>query len=370
MYRYFVELSEKGISILKQISEEDYQDILPHVKKISNLEVDMKRINIVENAYNELISAYDIMVRDEQNLNEEILINYKLSAYLSAFKKFTDNWQTHITRTFGKDSDELKMFKTATAKQYDNHMAYKIMYRLRNYDQHCYGIISKITKSLGDNGERQCFILSNRDELLTSFDDWKSEEIEFLKNQEEYFEIFPLIKEFQQCIMEIQNDLLKVHMNKELYESCLKVLKMVNSFENENYINIASTEQEINLEFYKMPQKTLNFTYMNVPLCKLLIVQLLKANKRVFEIICYGTDISPRLQDVAEEQQSFEQVLCTQIINDISNNATFIKCYEKRNVFNSEIYAILINSYCSKNEAENIMNEFSEYINALCKITN
>lgn len=202
MYRYFVELSEKGIGILKQISEEDHQDILPHVKKISNLEVDMKRINIVENAYNELMSAYDIMVRDEQNLNEDISINYKLSAYLSAFKKFTDNWQTHIIRTFGKDSDELKMFKTATAKQYDNHMAYKIMYRLRNYDQHCYGIISRITKSLGNNDERQCFIISNRDKLLTSFDDRKSEEIEFLKNQEEYFEIFPLIKEFQQCIIE------------------------------------------------------------------------------------------------------------------------------------------------------------------------
>lgn len=106
-------------------------------------------------------------------------VQYKLSQFLFEFKKFLDNWETEIKRKYGKESDEIKIFKTTQAQEFDNHMEYRIMYRLRNYDQHCGNIVSNISCKINENEEREYKVLANRDILLNNFKEWKEPEIDY-----------------------------------------------------------------------------------------------------------------------------------------------------------------------------------------------
>jgi hypothetical protein len=128
---------------------------------------------------------------------------------LTEFKKYLDNWETHLKRTFGKDSREAKLFKSAQNYEYDNHMEYRIFYRLRNYDQHCDNFVSRITGRILPNESHEYLVLADRDRLLKDFAEWKPDEIAYLQSCDKYFDIRPLLSVFQNCIMLKNKDYMK-----------------------------------------------------------------------------------------------------------------------------------------------------------------
>lgn len=150
VYYYFAEYSKDLLDIKREATQEEYEKLEPSLKLVSQMYADRNRIDNINISYKDLMEAIGkLATHNQYEIAKEI--QYKLSLFLFELKKFLDNWETDLTRKYGKDSVEFKSFKTAQGEQFDKHMEYRIMYRLRNYDQHCGNIISNITVSLDEN---------------------------------------------------------------------------------------------------------------------------------------------------------------------------------------------------------------------------
>ncbi|MFJ4440006.1 hypothetical protein [Streptomyces sp. NPDC088923] len=60
-----------------------------------------------------------------------------LDGTLSALRAYDDRTSHALSRRFGKNSHEVLNFKESLSSEYDNEFAYRFMYKLRNYSQHC-----------------------------------------------------------------------------------------------------------------------------------------------------------------------------------------------------------------------------------------
>ncbi len=175
MCYYIMSIYDDTFRKLRRSSEEEYNKITSLNKKINSLLVDGRRIDGVVNAYKKLNdAAYSVMVNSRSSSTMYDLGDC-LSNYLFHARKYLDNWNAYIDRTYGKDSDFFKCFKAATAYEYDNHMEYRIMYELRHFDQHISQIISSTSVGLLENGGRYLRVLIDRDRLLKEFSSIKKE---------------------------------------------------------------------------------------------------------------------------------------------------------------------------------------------------
>ena len=89
-------------------------------------------------------------------------------SYLFEFRTTLDYFETALKRDFGKDSNELKLFKEGVSDAYENTPEYAFTYQLRNCAQHCANIVHGFC---GCSGSR---ISCNKNRLLQDFDGWKS----------------------------------------------------------------------------------------------------------------------------------------------------------------------------------------------------
>jgi len=63
-------------------------------------------------------------------------LNRLMLNFLSAFRTFLDHTQTNLDRTYGKESENFKIFKKTRSSYYDNYFSYRFLDKLRNYSQH------------------------------------------------------------------------------------------------------------------------------------------------------------------------------------------------------------------------------------------
>lgn len=271
MHRYFCRLKDKQLECLKEITEEEFMLLKSQSDKIIQLAKDMSRIKIVEITFSELLDVYDKIYQGKMVFIQNDLLEIRFTSFLSSFRKFIDNWQTDLTRRYGKDSNEFIAFKQATAKQYDNNIEYRFMYRIRNMDQHCGSIFSKYEQYLDENGKPHRFLYVNGEMLLKNFNEWKEDEVNFIKKQSPEFDIFPIIVKFQDCVLKIQRDIIDYLLNDELRSSCLDILKSVSEFVDEDYVFIASTQNE----FESNINNGINFeaVELKVPFCKNILLK-------------------------------------------------------------------------------------------------
>ena len=193
MFHYFCRFKDKNLECLSEMTDEEYMQLKSHCDKIIQLEKDISRIKIVETTFSELIEVYDKIYQGKMEFIQNDLLEIRFTSYLSSFRKFIDNWQTDLTRRYGKDSNEFKAFKQATAKQYDNNIEYRFMYRIRNMDQHCGNIFSKYEQYLDENGKPHRYLYVNGEMLLKNFNEWKEDETNFIKKQSAEFDIFACV---------------------------------------------------------------------------------------------------------------------------------------------------------------------------------
>ncbi|MER5197753.1 hypothetical protein ACWD3J_00425 [Streptomyces sp. NPDC002755] len=95
----------------------------------------------LEKRYVELKSAISAMwgpdyeVGSAPSHRSEILS--RLDNMLSALRAFDDRTSRDLKHRCGDGSTPFRTFKEALSYEYDNEFAYRFMYRLRNYSQHC-----------------------------------------------------------------------------------------------------------------------------------------------------------------------------------------------------------------------------------------
>ncbi len=366
MYYYIAEVSKDLISIKRDASTEEYNKIEPHIKMISKMLVDKNRIEPVIFAYKKLIESISSL-SSQTDMYESRNIQYNLSQYLFEFKKFLDNWETDLSRKYGKKSKELKTLKNAQSEEYEEHMEYRIMYRLRNYDQHCGSIISQVTAYIDENENKSFKILMNRDLLLDNFDEWKQPEIEYLKRQSENIEIRKYIAQLQKSIIAIYEKTMQIHFNRTFLASCAKIIEFANEFDNEDNIRIIENEEEINEEFWDQPTKTLNFVHLMVPICKEVLAIYFRNNIRSIKIIFYGNKYRDRLKNFGIETNATiaEKISHSQFVNLAGQN--MVRLIYTIEITNGDMYAVLADARFKQAELSELRDDCSCYLKALCK---
>lgn len=353
MHHYFIDFSKKDgrlFTIKKELSEAQFQCIEKSSKRISKLERDDSRIKIVNQSYLELMKVMDNITDDRKNLA------LRLTAFLACSRKYLDNWQTYIGSTFGKDSKEFKLYKKETAYYYDNVIEYSFMYRLRNFDQHCEFVVSKVIEGLYENGQKYCKVLVSKNMLLNSgFHGWKNIDIDFIEKQDEDFEILPIIKKFYQCLIEIHKKIMTIHFTKDFFSDCVNILNMVKEFDDNDNISVGSTNIPIEDCLNQDRDKNLYYTYIYVGMCKIFLQKLLIQNQSVLRILAIDKRYT----------KYFGNAVCIVQKNIIKNISP--KC--KDIYLNDNSIFILLNPNIEFSERQSIIDEFSNYINALLDLS-
>jgi len=95
--------------------------------------------NFFQNAFEHFLqnSVSWLGIKMEHMEEAFLQANRLLLNYLSTIRSYLDHVQTYITRRYGSDSRQLKQFKKVTSQHYELNFAYRFLYRLRNYAQHC-----------------------------------------------------------------------------------------------------------------------------------------------------------------------------------------------------------------------------------------
>jgi hypothetical protein len=78
-------------------------------------------------------------VWDQNRIAQEVgrEVSRSLVNFLTAMRLYLDHTQTRLSRWYSTTDAVRTAFKCATSLEFDNHAAYRILYKLRNYVQHC-----------------------------------------------------------------------------------------------------------------------------------------------------------------------------------------------------------------------------------------
>lgn len=369
MFYYYATTLEKTINFEREATEEEYNRLEPHISKISKMLIDKRRIDIVVNAHGKVIDEFNKLTSGSKLPHESTDLVFSLTYYLAAFKKFLDNWETHLKRTFGKQSDEIKLFKAAQSHEYDNHMEYRIFYRLRNYDQHCGNLVSRITARVLPDDSHQYLVLADRDRLLSDLDEWKPEEIAYLKSCEQYFDIRPLIDVFQNCIIAIHEKIMQIHFNKEFYCSCATIIVAAKEFENEDSAHFIGFETEIDWANLDLEGKSLQLTYLEVPICKKLLEIYFLNNRKSIKILYHGANLKKRIGKFAYEidlRKASEVAFSQPPFVDVCGQRMIRLC-SKACLDKDEVYCVLADSRFSRKEQHELCDTWGFLLDCIVK---
>lgn len=218
-------MRNKEIEVIRDLHTEEYTKLHEQIKRLVEFQKNYKRIGVVVESYKDLtsfISDYLNNVisstRFENNLNRLLL------EFLTAVRAYLDHWETYLKREYGKGSPEVIRFKQATKKEYDGVFAYRFIYELRNYTQHCEMPISSFNAKISKNEQRSLEIFLNRDKLLNGFE-WKTIVRNELEKYPDKIELMGLLEEILRCLENIHNDAINLCDTKKLMESAMGIIQ-------------------------------------------------------------------------------------------------------------------------------------------------
>ena len=229
---------EEQINNSKIISPEIYAQYHDSVVELENFYKINKLFEIVLKNFEEFNSFFRESVNHlaqkmttpigvERKDGDDILINinrYVLN-YLSSIRTFLDHSETTINRKFGADSEQFKEFKITLSSYFDNSFAYRFLYKLRDYTQHCDLPFENISLSFHFLGNNQINIgigvSLNAQRLLSNFDGWGRVKKD-LQTNSSTLDFNSLIIEETRIIKEISKRI--ISLNKNEIESSTKFI--------------------------------------------------------------------------------------------------------------------------------------------------
>jgi hypothetical protein len=209
---------------LRELGEEEYRRYVHDVATVLEFFFDYEQYGLVRSAYGEyllLLAKQAEVLADHVHLNEVLRskivlgINRRLRSFLTEFRLFLDHAEAKLKRRYGHQSEQVRAFKAATSRHFDNSFAYRFVYGLRNYAIHEDLPINAISLSGGEGefdpedpaSHNRLFVGVSRDALLTSSRGWRAEVKPGLEKLPPNFELEPLIKEAMLCLEKIHVEL-------------------------------------------------------------------------------------------------------------------------------------------------------------------
>lgn len=365
MHYYFASYEKEIINIIREATEKEYLFLKERLSRINKMLLDKKRIENFVRCYEKILNQYNNCNHDT-NLREVCEeLNADLAAYLGSFKKFSDNWQTAIIREYGKNSNELAIFSEAFAEQYDQYMEYRIVYRLRNYDQHCGDIVSKVTAFM--EGEKTVYkAYMDRDYLLTNFKEWKKEEIEYLSKCNELIEILPVFKVFHRCVLKAFEGIMRIHINENISKCCAEILNFTNDISANDVIYIWVDKANTSEHADAKENISVNITCIDKKLCASILKMYIRANRHIVKILYHGEKIGEKICDCANyvEKDNFKNVN-SQSPFFVINGKRYISLISRRWLETGDFYGVYADAKLKKADRDRLYVEYKEYLQAL-----
>ncbi|MGF9876770.1 Uncharacterized protein BC141101_01204 [Bacillus toyonensis] len=233
----------RKLTRVSELSNEIYSEYALHLAKVNRFENDLSLYMTVELNYQEIhstIQKYSEQFQKNSQMSWVLIrriildINRRVLNYLSTFRTYLDHAEYLLKKEYGKDSEQVKKFKEVCSKEYDNNFAYRFLYKLRNYSQHCgmpVGNVSLGQRANKDNGIDYSLIVTfDRDELLRSYDSWGNPVKGELEKLPPGIVVNEYLEELQECIKRIQSCLMEFRVD-ELRESVDYIRNLINPLE-------------------------------------------------------------------------------------------------------------------------------------------
>ncbi len=206
------QMNGSTISAIKQISPENYNEYSVHRDTVLGFMRDLELIRCVWDNYadfaNHLHDTALAQAESEHMINPYFHpsiarhLNRLTLNLLTSVRTFLDHTLSSFSHNYGKDSPQLNYYHEVTREEFDKHFAYRFMYKLRNYSQHCGmpPINFSMTRSKDIESQTININLSfDRDVLLNSYDSWSIVKTD-LEKCEPFFDAIPLINQYIKSI--------------------------------------------------------------------------------------------------------------------------------------------------------------------------
>lgn len=242
---YKLGIQGKGITAIRDLSDEEYQDYRKASDCLLNYSKDQQLYAIVTSNFNDFVgvlrnysqeyaknpSAVNWIMMEKMVLN----INRHLLNYLSSVRTFLDHTETKLKRNYGDQSERFKRFREACSKSYDDNFSYRFLIKLRNYTQHCGMPLGGLTLHSEEKPPYSGHVYHSlkvkfsRDELL-EYDSWGSRIRKEISELPSEFEIVPHVVEMMKCLAKInlviiQEDLPELIRSAEFIEQLIDPAK-------------------------------------------------------------------------------------------------------------------------------------------------
>lgn len=219
MYKLALIDEKRQIEFIKDLLKIEADAIIECSTTLYKFHDDSEKFRILKNSYKKLINA----INSEDHNHE---YNYLILDFMSSFRVFTDHWETQIKRNFGKESDEINIFKKVTGKEFDNNFSYRFTCGLRNYIQHVDMPNYQIASSQNGNSIWEVKILLDRKGLLDNYDGWKSIVVSDLKASGEPIDFIKIINEVYESIKKINDVAINFADTKQLVKAGEELIKL------------------------------------------------------------------------------------------------------------------------------------------------
>jgi len=215
-------IKNKEIVGVRNLSQEDFAEYKKASSELEKYMLSGQLFSITllnHDDFVETIRSYLEALSTDQDIGKHNLdrfvlnLNRKILNYLCSARTFLDHNETELKRSFGKS--EVEFFKTICSEHFDNSFAYRFLYKLRNYAQHCgmpvgNFIIESEKDPTSETGKRVTVsLLFDRDKLLKRFDRWGAPLKKEISEMHPYFDVAPLLEEMMYRLGDIHLSLIR-----------------------------------------------------------------------------------------------------------------------------------------------------------------
>jgi hypothetical protein len=199
--------------LVRELSDEEYQHYIDAVNQVSRNARGGPYSQVADafrkywHWWDQLTRAYVALPPDKQlniwEISHEATTN--IFGILAAMRRYLDHTHAYLSRSGQQDAVEA--FKAARSKEYDAYFAYRLVYRLRNFEQHISSAVTIHSEaSLPDEDAKVTrpllSVRLDRDRLLHDFDGWSTVRSE-LETQVPEIDVEPILRQVAECLNRI-----------------------------------------------------------------------------------------------------------------------------------------------------------------------
>lgn len=196
------------LSDIRELSDDEVEMLSTATALVGAFNGSYSLYEICDENYRDLVEFYK-QAAHRKGISQEsahstlIALNRRLLNYLSSFRTFIDHQERKLKHLQSSNQDWFRLFKDRTAFHYDRCFAYRFLWRLRNYVQHCglplggFEVTSR--RDQDGNESRYFYAYFDRNSLIDNFDDWKTVKDD-LEKQPERIEVMPHVHQLKSCL--------------------------------------------------------------------------------------------------------------------------------------------------------------------------